>query len=136
MQVHCLKFVIYSNLLIIYSSLGSKDGKNLVLPTLSQTVSLIIFLLFFQIDVFKVEAADLGKIYRVKIWHDNKNLDPSWNLDYVEVIDVADGNKSYMFHCERWLSKSKDDCKIERSLYVKVRSNIVRVHCMENHEWM
>lgn len=75
-----------------------------------------------------MEAADLGKIYRVKIWHDNKNLDPSWNLDYVEVIDVADSNKSYMFHCERWLSKSKDDCKIERSLYVKVRLR-VKVKC-------
>ena len=38
----------------------------------------------------------------------------------MEVIDTADSNKSYMFHCERWLSKSKEDCKIERSLYVKV----------------
>lgn len=72
-----------------------------------------------HIDVFKVEAVDLGKIYRVKIWLDNKNLDPSWNLDYVEVVDIAKSNKSYMFHCERWLSKSKDDCKIKRSLYVK-----------------
>lgn len=71
-----------------------------------------------------MEAVDLGKIYRVKIWLDNKNLDPSWNLDYVEVVDIADSNKSYMFHCERWLSKSKDDCKIERSLYVKVRSRV------------
>ena len=73
-----------------------------------------------QIDVFKLEAADLGKIYRIKIWHDNKNINPSWYLDYVEVIDTSDSNKSYMFHCERWLSKSKEDCKIERSLYVKV----------------
>ncbi|XP_078332217.1 lipoxygenase homology domain-containing protein 1-like isoform X5 [Crassostrea virginica] len=72
-----------------------------------------------HIDVFKLEAADLGKIYRIKIWHDNKNINPSWYLDYVEVIDTADSNKSYMFHCERWLSKSKEDCKIERSLYVK-----------------
>lgn len=68
-----------------------------------------------------MEVVDLGKIYRVKIWYDNKNLDLFWNLDYVEVIDVVDSNKSYMFYCERWLLKFKDDCKIERLLYVKVR---------------
>ena len=87
---------------------------------LLQVVYIFFALFFLQVDVFKLEAADLGKIYRIKIWHDNKNINPSWYLDYVEVIDTADSNKSYMFHCERWLSKSKDDCKIERSLYVKV----------------
>lgn len=75
-----------------------------------------------------MEVVDLGKIYRVKIWYDNKNLDLFWNLDYVEVIDVVDSNKSYMFYCERWLLKFKDDCKVERLLYVKVRLR-VKVKC-------
>jgi hypothetical protein len=47
-------------------------------------------------------------------------LNPSWFLDRVEVDDTMDNNH-YVFHCERWLAKNKEDCKIERHLYVKVR---------------
>ena len=74
--------------------------------------------------MFKVEARDLGNIYKLKIHHDNKSFGPSWYLDYVEVVDNADKNKSYMFHCERWLAKNKDDGKIDRTLYVKVSISI------------
>lgn len=71
-----------------------------------------------QIDVFKIEAADLGRIYKLRIRHDNSGFSPAWYLDYVEVIDGSD-NEIYMFHCERWLAKNKDDMKIERTFYVK-----------------
>ena len=74
---------------------------------------------FFQTDVFKLEAVDLGKVYKIRIRHDNSMLNPSWYLEYVEVIDNTT-NEKFMFHCERWLAKNKDDCKIERSFYVKV----------------
>ena len=73
----------------------------------------------FQTDVFKLEAVDLGKIYKMRIRHDNSLLNPAWYLEYVEVIDGTT-NEKFMFHCERWLAKNKDDCKIERSFYVKV----------------
>ena len=73
----------------------------------------------FQTDVFKLEAVDLGNVHKIRIRHDNSMLNPSWYLEYVEVIDNKTGQK-FMFHCERWLAKNKDDCKIERSFYVKV----------------
>ena len=63
----------------------------------------------------------LRQVYKVRIRHDNSMLSPAWFLDKVEVIDTMD-NDTYEFYCERWLAKNKDDCKIERSLYVKVRS--------------
>lgn len=63
---------------------------------------------------------DLGNIYKIKIRHDNSMFNPAWYLDYVEIIDTADRNQKYMFHCERWLAKNKDDKKIQRSVYVKV----------------
>ena len=66
-----------------------------------------------------MEIVDLGKIFKCKIRHDNSLLNPAWFLDKVEVIDNLD-KETYVFHCERWLSKKKDDKKIERSLYVKV----------------
>ena len=72
-------------------------------------------------DRFSLEAVDLGKLYKVKIRHDNSMLSPAWFLDRVEVNDVQE-NQNYVFHCERWLGKNKDDGKIERNLYVKVRS--------------
>lgn len=66
-----------------------------------------------------MEVVDLGKIFKCKIRHDNALLNPSWYLDKVEVIDNLD-KQTYVFHCERWLAKNKDDGKIERSLYVVV----------------
>ncbi|XP_059150632.1 lipoxygenase homology domain-containing protein 1-like isoform X2 [Physella acuta] len=69
-----------------------------------------------QMDRFIVEAVDLGNLYKIKIRHDNSMISPAWFLDRVEVID---GKDKYVFHCERWLAKNKDDGKIERTLYVK-----------------
>ena len=72
-----------------------------------------------------MEAADLGKLYKIHIRHDNSMINPSWFLDRVEVKDPVDEDKS-IFHCERWLAKNKDDGKIERSFYVKVRTEFIR----------
>jgi len=72
-----------------------------------------------QTDRFTLEAVDLGKLFKVKIRHDDSNLSSDWYLDRVEVRD-PDVGEPYVFHCERWLAKKKDDCKLERSLYVKV----------------
>ena len=69
-------------------------------------------------DRFYVEAADLGKLRKVRIRHDNSFFRSDWYLDRVEITDPAD-NQKYVFHCECWLA-NKQDCKIERTLYVKV----------------
>lgn len=75
----------------------------------------------FQCDVFKIEAGDLGKIFKVKVRHDNSSFFKSaWYLSKIEIKDPVD-NEVYVFYCERWLAKNKDDGKIERSLYVKVK---------------
>ena len=84
-----------------------------------------------QTDRFSLEAADLGKLFKVKIRHDDSNLSSDWFLDRVEVHDPNVAEPS-LFHCERWLAKKKDDGKLERSLYVKVRAafpsyNITRI---------
>ena len=76
-----------------------------------------------------MEAADLGKVFRAKIRHDNSMWGADWFLDKIEVIDPVDG-ETFTFHCERWLAKKKDDGKIERSLYVKV---CFVFHCLQLH---
>lgn len=70
-------------------------------------------------DKFTIEAVDLGQVFKIKIRHDNSMLGPEWYLDQVEVVDV-DTEEVYMFLCERWLSKKKEDKRIERTFYVKV----------------
>lgn len=39
----------------------------------------------------------------------------AWHLEYIEVEDLGT-KKKYMFHCNKWLSKSEDDKQILREL--------------------
>ena len=57
-----------------------------------------------QTDNFDVRAVDLGKLRKVKVWHDSSGLSPSWFLDKIVVTDTRDSSK-YEFPCEKWLSK-------------------------------
>lgn len=68
-------------------------------------------------DRFKIQSADLGPLYKVMVRHDNSSFGNNWFLDRIEVNDNRD---TYKFICERWLSKSKDDKQIERTLFEKV----------------
>jgi hypothetical protein len=66
-----------------------------------------------QDDVFNIEAVDLGKIERLKIWHDNAGMGAAWHLDRVE---MHFGNDKLIFPCEQWLSSSDGDGQICRDL--------------------
>ncbi|XP_058493118.1 lipoxygenase homology domain-containing protein 1 [Solea solea] len=70
------------------------------------------------VDKFSIEAVDLGQVFKIHIRHDNSMMGPDWNLDQVEVLDV-DTEEVYMFLCERWLSKKKEDGCIDRTFFVK-----------------
>lgn len=71
--------------------------------------------------MFTVQAVDLGLVYKIKIRHDNAMLNPEWYLDKVEITD-EDTEEVFVFLCERWLSKKREDKKIERILYEQVQS--------------
>uniref|UniRef100_A0A3Q2QDK8 Lipoxygenase homology PLAT domains 1 n=1 Tax=Fundulus heteroclitus TaxID=8078 RepID=A0A3Q2QDK8_FUNHE len=73
-----------------------------------------------SVDRFTIEAVDLGQVFRIKIRHDNSMMSPDWYLDQVEVLDV-DTEEVYLFLCERWLSRKREDRLIERVFYVKVK---------------
>ncbi|XP_066499349.1 lipoxygenase homology domain-containing protein 1 [Hoplias malabaricus] len=70
------------------------------------------------VDKFSIEAVDLGQIFKIKVRHDNSMLGADWYLDQIEIIDL-DTDEVYMFLCERWLSKKKEDKRIERTFFVK-----------------
>ncbi|XP_033845859.1 lipoxygenase homology domain-containing protein 1-like [Periophthalmus magnuspinnatus] len=71
-----------------------------------------------SVDKFTMEAVDLGQVFKIKIRHDNSLVSPDWYLDQVEVYDV-DTEEVFLFLCERWLSKKREDRRIERVFYVK-----------------
>jgi hypothetical protein len=54
----------------------------------------------------------------MKLRHDNAHLNASWFVNRVEIRDL-ETDKLYPFIIERWLSKKKEDQKIERTFYVK-----------------
>ncbi|KAM6289832.1 lipoxygenase homology domain-containing protein 1 [Aegotheles albertisi] len=69
-----------------------------------------------QEDTFTLQAVDLGILYKIKIRHDNSMFSPDWFLEKVEILDETT-EESFIFMCERWFSKKKEDKKIERTLY-------------------
>uniref|UniRef100_A0A4W6C1W7 Lipoxygenase homology PLAT domains 1 n=1 Tax=Lates calcarifer TaxID=8187 RepID=A0A4W6C1W7_LATCA len=61
-----------------------------------------------SVDKFTIEAVDLGQIFKIKIRHDNSMVSADWYLDQVEVLDV-DTEEVFLFLCERWLSRKRED---------------------------
>ncbi|KAG7491706.1 hypothetical protein MATL_G00006860 [Megalops atlanticus] len=60
------------------------------------------------LDDFQVEAdANLGEIWKIRIWHDNTGLDPAWFLQHVVVWDKQT-DIMYFFLVEDWLSVEND----------------------------
>lgn len=69
-------------------------------------------------DEFELEAVNLGKLSKVKIWHDNQGLRSGWYLDNVQVVDGATGEE-FMFPCRRWLATNEEDGLTMRELGLK-----------------
>lgn len=74
-----------------------------------------------KIDKFIYEAADLGDLKKLRIGHDNAGGGADWHLDKVEVDAPAVG-KQWVFPCNRWFAKGKDDSALERVLVPKSES--------------
>ena len=68
-----------------------------------------------QVDDFKLEALDLGKLTKLHIEHDNKGFGAGWFLDKVVVTNLSD-NSTTEFPCGQWLDKKKGDKLISREL--------------------
>lgn len=88
-------------------------------------------------DVFKIEAEDVGPLYKVRIGHDNKGSNPGWFLEKMliqrhapkgskrlkvssrrtSVISQEDGElENYYFFVNKWFAKDEDDGQIVREL--------------------
>ncbi|CAF2713886.1 unnamed protein product [Rotaria sp. Silwood2] len=68
-----------------------------------------------QCEEFKVDIADVGTPFKLRVSHDNKKLFAPWHLDRIEMENLKT-NKRYKFHCRKLLSISDDDKQIIREL--------------------
>ncbi|XP_037833937.1 lipoxygenase homology domain-containing protein 1-like [Kryptolebias marmoratus] len=68
-----------------------------------------------QVDKFMVELADLGKLIKLRIWHEKRNPFAGWHLSKVTLMKTLTKEK-YTFPCERWLDINEDDNEVVREL--------------------
>ncbi|XP_017271539.1 polycystin-1 [Kryptolebias marmoratus] len=69
------------------------------------------------LDQFQVETDDnLGEIWKIRIWHDNTGLDPSWYIQHVVVWDPQTDHM-FFFVLEEWLSvANQKNSTVEREV--------------------
>jgi len=78
------------------------------------------------LDVFNMDAKDIGQATSLIIGHDNSGFGASWFLECVTVLNLADQREFY-FPCSKWFDKDKDDKKIERELPVQATEGSVQL---------
>ncbi|XP_069762589.1 polycystin-1 isoform X2 [Narcine bancroftii] len=61
-----------------------------------------------SVDIFQIATDNsLGNIWKIRIWHDNKGLTPSWYLQHVIIKDLQTNN-TYYFLVNDWLAVDND----------------------------
>ncbi|XP_029365801.1 lipoxygenase homology domain-containing protein 1-like [Echeneis naucrates] len=71
-------------------------------------------------DIFKIEAKDVGKIFKIRVGHDGSGLGSGWFLESLDVkhliMALEEGGEEmqevvqkYHFPCSRWLAEGEED---------------------------
>ncbi|KXZ51726.1 hypothetical protein GPECTOR_11g173 [Gonium pectorale] len=68
-----------------------------------------------SVDDFELTHRPLGRLTELLVGHDDSGIGPAWHLEQIEVTDVSTG-VTYYFECDKWLSSTEEDCKLERIL--------------------
>ncbi|XP_070708244.1 polycystin-1 [Pempheris klunzingeri] len=100
-----------------------------------------------SLDQFHLETDDnLGEVWKIRIWHDNTGLDPSWYVQHVVVWDPQTDHM-FFFLLEDWLSVEnpkngtveKDvlaSCPEELSQFRRVFASQLMFGMVEHHLWL
>ncbi|KAF1374215.1 hypothetical protein PFLUV_G00247310 [Perca fluviatilis] len=100
-----------------------------------------------SLDQFHLETDDnLGEVWKIRIWHDNTGLDPSWYVEHVVVWDPQTDNM-FFFLLEDWLSVENPkngsvekevlaSCPEELSQFGRVFASQLMFGMVEDHLWL
>uniref|UniRef100_A0A8C7K5V5 Polycystic kidney disease 1b n=1 Tax=Oncorhynchus kisutch TaxID=8019 RepID=A0A8C7K5V5_ONCKI len=102
------------------------------------------------LDLFHLETdSNLGEVWKIRLWHDNTGLDPSWYVQHVVVWNPQTDHLFY-FLVEDWLSVENDrnegggtvekemlaSCPEELSQFQRVLSSQLAFGMLERHLWL
>ncbi|XP_019897257.2 polycystic kidney disease 1 like 1 [Esox lucius] len=89
-------------------------------------------------DTFILSSADcLGPLWGVRLWHDSTGSSPSWYLRQVEVCEVKDNGRSWLFLGRCWLAVDEGDGRVERRLRVRQQGpGFTELLCLKLSEYM
>ncbi|KAL8174894.1 UNVERIFIED_CONTAM: hypothetical protein K2H54_004875 [Gekko kuhli] len=79
-----------------------------------------------SLDIFQIATEQsLGTIWKIRIWHDNKGLSPSWYLQHVIVRDLQT-YRSFHFLVNDWLSveSEENDGLVEREVFAASEADL------------
>ncbi|XP_062299163.1 polycystin-1 [Scomber scombrus] len=100
-----------------------------------------------SLDQFHLETDDnLGEVWKIRIWHDNTGLDPSWYVQHVVVWDPQTDHM-FFFLLEDWLSVENQkngtvekevlaSCPEELSQFRRVLNSQLMFGMVEHHLWL
>ncbi|XP_034415177.1 polycystin-1 [Cyclopterus lumpus] len=100
-----------------------------------------------SLDQFHLETDDnLGEIWKIRIWHDNTGLHPSWYVQHVVVWDPQTDHM-FFFLLEDWLSVENQkngsvekevlaSCPEELSQFRRVFASQLTFGMFERHLWL
>ncbi|XP_038664393.1 uncharacterized protein LOC119972132 [Scyliorhinus canicula] len=66
-----------------------------------------------QTDEFQINVKDVGKIYKIRMAHDDTGIQPHWKLEKILIKQLSSG-RILNFNADRWLSRQHDDGEIVR----------------------
>ncbi|XP_073166530.1 polycystin-1-like isoform X4 [Lepidochelys kempii] len=105
----CVLFVIYLGMVLIAHKLDDIDITRVgIVPRCGQPGR---YKYWVETD------ANLGEIWKIRIWHDNTGLDPSWYLQHVIIWD-RQTDHMYFFLVDDWLSveNEKNEGLVEKEV--------------------
>merc|ERR1712226_127966 len=70
---------------------------------------------------YKITCGKLGKLEKLRIWHDGSGFGSDWFLEKVEVTHEGEVT---VFVCNQWLSDSREGATVEKILYPKAPEQI------------
>ncbi|XP_019718995.1 uncharacterized protein LOC109511997 [Hippocampus comes] len=100
-----------------------------------------------SLDQFHLETdVSLGEVWKIRIWHDNTGLDPSWYVQHVVVWDPVTDHM-FFFLVDDWLSVENPkngtvekeilaSCPEELSQFRRILSSQLIFGMVEHHLWL
>ncbi|XP_063790969.1 polycystin-1 isoform X2 [Pseudophryne corroboree] len=81
-----------------------------------------------SVDIFQIATEkSLGNVWKIRLWHDNKGLSPSWYVQHVIIRDLQ-SSKNFFFLVNDWLSVGQEESgrRVEKEIFAASETELKR----------